>query len=96
MSREEAERVLDRLRAEQDDMSTALSALDDHLGCRFFKSAQRLLPGHRPGIAGRCLDRARERQGHLPGRDGGRGRRLDGHLDLPRVALAASRPRWRR
>jgi len=31
---------LGRLRAEQDDMSTALLALDDHLGYPFFKGAQ--------------------------------------------------------
>jgi hypothetical protein len=41
----EVERVPDRLWAEQDDMSTALLALDDHLGCASLRAP-----------SGYCLD----------------------------------------
>ena len=44
----EVERVLDRLWADQDDMSTALLALDDHLGCASLRAP-----------SGYCLDIAR-------------------------------------
>jgi len=40
MSREEVDRALDRLQAEQDAISAALLALDDHPGYRFLKGAE--------------------------------------------------------